>query len=253
MKTVLITGTTSGIGYSLSKLFADKGFHVILISRNADKLIEQQQKLQHENNLIDIIACDLQQAGAAKQVFENVQNKSWKVDILINNAGFNEAGMFTETKAVKEQEMLRLHVSFVTEIMKLFIPLMIKQGKGFIMNVGSTGSYIACPNDAVYAASKAYILHLSRAINSELKGSGVSITTLCPGSTQTEFAKKAGIENTLLFKLFVMHPDKVAKAGYKAMNKGKSVIIPGLYNKLLVFSSRILPYSLVGWMTKKML
>lgn len=253
MKTVLITGTTSGIGYAFSGLFAEKGDHVILVSRNAIKLATQQNALQNENNRIDTILCDLEQPNAAEIVYESVKQNGWQIDILINNAGFNEAGLFIETDATRERNMIELHINFVTNMMKLFVPEMIQKGHGHILNVGSTGSYIACPKDAVYAASKAYILHLSKAVNSELKGTGVSVTTLCPGSTNTEFAQKAHIENTLLFKLFVMSPNKVASIGLHAMEKGKSVIVPGLYNKILVFCSRILPYSLIGWMTKQML
>jgi len=253
MKTVLITGTTSGIGYSLSENFARKCYHVILVSRNPEKLLLQQKKLQASNNQIDIVVCDLEQQNAAQEIHRIVDENSWSIDILINNAGFNEAGLFTNTDATHEHAMIELHVSFVTDMMKLFIPGMISNGFGRVMNVGSTGSYIACPKDAVYAATKAYVLYLSQAVNSELRGTGVSVTTLCPGSTSTEFASKANIENTLLFKLFVMHPDRVAEAGIRAMNKGSYTAIPGIYNKLLVISSRIMPYSFVGWLTKKML
>lgn len=253
MKTVLITGTTSGIGYSLSELFADKDYRVILVARNLNKLTEQQKKLQLKNQEVHTIAYDLQEPGTAEKIYQEVLRNGWTVDVLINNAGFNEAGFFIDTQAVQENAMIDLHIRFVTDMMKLFIPDMVERGIGRIMNIGSTGSYIACPKDAVYAATKAYLLHLSRAVNSELKGTGVTITTLCPGSTSTEFAKKADIENTLLFKLFVMQPDKVAQAGYRAMGKGKAVVIPGLYNKLLVLSSRVLPYPLIAWITKKML
>lgn len=253
MKTVLITGTTSGIGYSLSEMFARKEYHVILVSRNADKLMAQKETLQDNQNRIDTIECNLEQPDAAEIIYQAVTQNGWSVDTLVNNAGFNEAGLFVETDTVKEQEMITLHITFVTNMMKLFIPDMVQAGSGNILNIGSTGSYIACPKDAVYAATKAYVLHLSRAVNSELKGTGVSVTTLCPGSTRTEFAKKANLENTLLFKLFVMSPDKVALAGFNAMKKGKAIVIPGLYNKLLVVSSRLLPYPLISWMTKRML
>ncbi|MBW9322063.1 SDR family oxidoreductase [Enterococcus casseliflavus] len=253
MKTVLITGTTSGIGYSLSAIFAEKGYHVILVSRNPDQLLEQQKNLQTPHNRVDSLVYDLEQPGAAQSIYEMIKANNWSIDILVNNAGFNEAGLFAETNAQREREMIELHVNFVTDMMKLFIPAMTENGVGRVLNVGSTGSYIACPKDAVYAATKAYVLHLSKAVNSELRGTGVSVTTLCPGSTNTKFAEKADIENTLLFKLFVMSPDKVAKAGFHAMCKRKAVVIPGVYNKLLVASSRILPYSFIGWLTKKML
>jgi len=253
LKTVLITGTTSGIGYSFSKLFAARGNHVILVARNYDKLVEQQRRLQNKENHIDIIVCDLQRTEAAGRIYKEIINNDWHVDWLINNAGFNEAGLFTETDLNQEKAMVGLHINFTTELMKFLLPPMIKKGMGRILNVGSTGSYIACPKDAVYAATKAYVLHLSRAVNAELKNTGVSITVLCPGSTRTEFAKKADMEDTMLFKLFTMSADQVAEIGYKAMVRGKALAIPGIYNKLQVLSSRLLPYSIIGWMAKKML
>ncbi|MFV0394195.1 MAG: SDR family NAD(P)-dependent oxidoreductase [Coprobacillaceae bacterium] len=253
MKTVLITGTTSGIGYELSKIYAKKKYHLILVSRSREKLLKQKEELLTMDNKVDIISFDLGKDNAADKVYQEVVKNHWHVDILINNAGFNEAGFFMETSRHKEQEMIALHVQFTTDMMKIFLPSMKEVGYGKILNIGSTGSYIASPKDAVYAATKAYNLHLSKALHAELKGTGISITTLCPGSTRTEFAKKANMNETLLFKIFVMSADKVARIGYKALQKRKSIVIPGLYNKVLVLSSKILPYSFIGWMTKKML
>ncbi len=149
--------------------------------------------------------------------------------------------------------MIQLHAICTTEMMKFFLPSMVENGYGRIINLGSTGSYMACPNDAVYAATKAYILHLSKGIHAELKGTGVVVTTLCPGSTKTAFASKAGMESTLLFKLFVMEPEVVADIGYRAMCNGRSSVIAGLYNKLLVFASKIAPPAILNPLTKKML
>lgn len=137
--------------------------------------------------------------------------------------------------------------------MKLFLPAMVKNEGGKILNIGSTGSYTPCPYDSVYAATKSYLLSVSRALNEELKNTGVSITTLCPGSTKTEFARKANMENTLLFKMFVMSADKVAAIGYHALMRKKPVVIAGVFNKILVFSSMLLPDKIVNYMTEKML
>ena len=138
-------------------------------------------------------------------------------------------------------------------MMKLFLPLMLGNKQGQVLNVGSTGSYISCPYDAIYAATKSYILSVSKGINAELKGTGVTITTLCPGSTKTEFAAKAGMEDTLLFKLFVMSPERVADIAYKAVMKRKTIVVAGIYNKILLMSSYFLPDRFVDYISKMML
>lgn len=253
-ETALITGCTSGIGKAFAHLLAKEGYNLILVSRNAEKLEEQAKSLTHDYGIrTHPIACDLEKAGAADQVYQRTQDLELQVQLLINNAGFNEFGSFLETDPAKELDMMHLHMVFTTQMMKLFLPLMAAYRSGRILNVGSTGSYIACPYDAVYAATKAYILSLSKGIRAELKGTGVNVTVLCPGSTKTEFAGKAGMEDTLLFKRFVMNPERVAQIGYRAMMKGKESVIAGLYNKLLVFSSYVLPNAFVNFLSKKML
>lgn len=253
-KTALITGSTSGIGKAFAEKLAQEKFDLILVSRNAEKLTGQSVELSHKYGVqVFNIAADLGKPGAANTVFESVRSLGLSVQILINNAGFNEYGPFQKTNLEKEKEMVNLHVIFTTEMMKLFIPNMVDDGYGRILNIGSTGSFITCPYDSVYAATKAYILHVSKGINAELKGTGVSITTLCPGSTKTEFASKAGMENTLLFKLFVMRPEAVANIGYKALMCGKVSVVAGLYNKLLVISSKLIPATIINSITKKML
>jgi short-subunit dehydrogenase len=253
-KMALITGTTSGIGKAFAERLAYEHYNLILVSRDKLKLSKQAQDLSNRYGIsVFEIPIDLIGDKAAHTVFETVQKLGLSVQLLINNAGFNECGTFPKTNSQKEIDMIHLHIICTTEMMKLFLPEMIKNQYGRILNLGSTGSFIPCPYDAVYAATKAYILFVSKGINAELKGTGVSITTLCPGSTRTEFAKKAGIEKTLLFRLFVMTPEAVAKAGYKALLKGKASIIPGLYNKMQVLSSKILPSSLVNSLTKIML
>lgn len=253
-KVALITGCTSGIGKALSVKIAEQGYDLVLVSRNKDKLRELSLQLSQCYNIKTfIIDYELQKPMAADFIFSKVNELNLRVELLVNNAGFNEWGSFLETNREKEHDMMYLHMFFVTNMMKLFLPIMLENKCGRILNVGSTGSYISCPYDAVYAATKSYILSVSKGINAEVKNKGVKITTLCPGSTKTEFAYKAGMENTLLFKLFVMTPEKVASIGYKALMKGKTSVIAGVYNKLLVFSSFILPNALVEFLSKKML
>ena len=253
-KTVLITGTTSGIGMAFAEKFAYEKYDLVLVSRDEQKLAEQANKLSNKYGInVHIIPVDLLENGAVQKVFETVKNKKLSVQLLINNAGFNECGEFLETNLQKEIDMIRLHAICTTEMTKMFLPDMVKNKYGRILNLGSTGSFMACPYNAVYAATKAYILFVSKGINAELKNTGVSVTTLCPGATKTEFAYKAGIEKTLLFNIFVMTPEKVANIGYKALMKGKASVIVGLYNKLLVLSSKVVPSCILNPCFKLML
>ena len=253
-KTALITGCTSGIGKALSVKFAQEGYNLVLVARNEDKLKELSNYLSEIFYIKSVfIAYALEKPEAAEYVFRRVQELDLKIDVLVNNAGFNEFGNFIKTNREKEHDMMHLHMFFVTDMMKLFLPLMLDNKQGQILNIGSTGSYISCPYDAVYAATKSYIFSVSKGINAELKGTGITITTLCPGSTKTEFAAKAGMEDTLLFKLFVMSPERVADIAYKALMKRKAVVVAGIYNKILVMSSYILPNRFVAYLSKMML
>ena len=250
----LITGTTSGIGKAFAEKLASQGFDLILVSRDSEKLSDQAAFLREKYSVeISCIALDLATPGSAMNVFNAVRDLTPGVSVIINNAGFNEAGKFMKTRMEKEAEMISLHIVFTTEMMKLFIPGMIERGYGCVLNLGSTGSYIPCPGDAVYAATKAYILSLSKGINAELKGTGVSVTTLCPGPTNTEFALKAGILNTQLFQSNVMEPEAVADIGYKAMMQRKTAVIAGSYNKMQVMLSKLLPASIIDPLAMKML
>ena len=253
-KTALVTGSTSGIGKAFANKLASENHDLVLVSRDAGKLSAQSAELSREYSVkVTYIPLDLAENGAAQKVFETVNNKGLSVQILINNAGFNHVGHFIHTDLQKEKDMITLHATFTTEMMKCFLPDMVGNGYGRVLNLGSTGSYIPCPHNAVYAATKAYILSVSKGINAELNGTGVSVTTLCPGATNTEFSRKAGIDKSLLFSLFVMKPDTVANIGYKALMKGKTSVIAGMYNKLLVFSSKIIPSFIMNPLTKKML
>lgn len=250
MKTALITGTTSGIGKAFAEKFASMGNNIILVSRNEEKLKRQQNDLQcHYHVSVKYIVCDLTQANAVDLIFKELNNWQVSVDFLINNAGFNECGLFTNTDIEQEMKMIDLHIRFITQLTKRILPMMKKNNYGLIVNIGSTGSFIPSPSDAVYSATKAYIMSFSNALYGELKRTGIKITLLCPGATETEFARKANIEHTLLFKFAVMKPDKVVKIAYPKMIKGKRLIIPGLYNKLLVFFSKVIPINITNKLT----
>ena len=254
MKNVLITGTTSGIGKAFAEKFAVMGNDIILVSRDRQKLEQQQLYLQNQYHVtVNFIAYDLTKEDSADLVMEQINNWNLSIDFLINNAGFNECGLFSHTDISKEIKMIDLHIRFITQLTKHILSIMEKNNYGHILNIGSTGSFIPSPSDAVYSATKAYIMSFSNALYGEYRNTGIKITLLCPGATETEFARKANIEQTLLFKFAVMKPDKVVKIAYPKIIKGKRLIIPGIYNKLLVFFSKIMPIDITNKLTMIMM
>lgn len=247
MRTALITGTTSGIGKAFTEKFASMGNNIILVSRNEDDLKRQQKDLQSQYHVsVKYIACDLTQTNAVDLIMKEIDNWQVSVDFLINNAGFNECGRFSNTDITQELKMIDLHIRFITHLTKHILPIMERENFGHILNIGSTGSFIPSPSDAVYSATKAYIMSFSNALYGEYKKTGIKITLLCPGATKTQFAQKANIQHTLLFRFAVMKANKVVKIAYPKMMKGKRLIIPGWYNKFLVFFSKIIPIGITN-------
>jgi short-subunit dehydrogenase len=241
-KFALITGSSSGIGAEFAKEFAAHGFDLVLIARNTKRLQALSSKLQSQYKInARIITKDLSDPQSAEQIFRQLQEEKVHVDILVNNAGFNVYGEFVHTDLEKEIQMIEVMVSTTTRLSKLFIKEMVASGKGKVLNVCSTGSFTPGPLDAVYQASKAFLLSFSEALQEELRGTGVTVTALCPGATKTEFARRANMEEVRLFNGFAMSAASVAKIGYKATIKGKRCQIPGLFNNLLVLSSRFSP------------
>ncbi|MCD4735720.1 MAG: SDR family oxidoreductase, partial [Bacteroidales bacterium] len=188
MNYALITGVSSGIGYELALLFAKNGHNLILVSRQGNKLIQLADDLK-KNYLIKIliISLDLSRTDAAEEIFGQVQEKSIHVNYLVNNAGFYVKGAFYETSWEIEQSLIQLQCLNHTQLTKLFLPAMIKQGKGGILNICSTGSFVPGPYNAVYCAAKSFVLSFSEAIAAEVSGTGVKVTALCPGGTNTNF------------------------------------------------------------------
>jgi short-subunit dehydrogenase len=253
-KTALITGASSGIGYELTKLFARDGLNLVLVARDQTRLAQIGEELHRSFNVsATIIPKDLAQARAADELFHELQRTGVEVDILVNNAGFNVYGPFAETDAQQELQMLQLHVVTLTQLTKLVLPGMIKRQFGKILNMGSTGSFAPGPYDAVYCASKAYVLSFSEALAEELRGTGVTITTVCPGATKTAFAQRAGMSDTKLFQGRLLSAAKVAQTGYRALLHGRTSVVVGRANKLMTFALRLTPRNLVARMSKRIL
>lgn len=246
-KTVLITGASSGIGLEISKIFARNNYNLVLVSQNEENLKKTINIIRKENTEITIyaIAKDLSKTSAPHEILEYTLKNSIQIDILVNNAGIQVYGNFHDTKIEDILNLMNINMFAMTKLTRLFVDGMIKRGHGKILNLASTGAFQPCPLNAVYCASKAFVLHMSEAIGEELKGTGVTITTLCPGATRTNFAKRANIENIKLFRGKLLEPSKVAEIGYKALMKGKSVVITGIVNELIAQSVRFIPRSMV--------
>jgi len=250
----LITGASSGIGRELAREFARHGHNLVLVARDWDRLNALAGDLRVGCGVkVEVITQDLSLPGAAHEVLKQVEKKSAHLDILVNNAGFDVYGSFTETDRTVELRMIQVNLVALTELTKMALGGMLAAGHGRILNVGSTGSFAPSPLNAVYSATKAYVLSFSQALAEELRGSGVTVTVLCPGATRTEFQQRAGIADIRLLRFGAMDAAVVAKAGYRALMAGRRLEVPGLFNKLQVLFSRFLPGALVARMAKSML
>ncbi len=187
-KTALITGASSGIGYELSKLFAQDSYDLVLIARSENKLQDLAAKLQNEfGSQVKVIVQDLGINFAPKTIFSQLQEENITIDVLVNNAGFATYGLFTETDLQAELEMMQVNMVALTHLTKLFLPGMVQRRQGKILNIASTAAFQPGPLMAVYYATKAYVLSFSEAIANELIGTGVTVTVLCPGQQNQVF------------------------------------------------------------------
>jgi uncharacterized protein len=246
-QTALITGASGGIGYEFAKLIAQDCNILVLVARDRDRLAEVKKELETLASVsVLIVEKDLAKPGAADEIYRELKSKNIGVDILINNAGFGDHGSFSETDWVLEEKMIAVNIIALTQMTKLFVKGMVARKSGHILNVASTAAFQPGPFMAVYYASKAYVLSFSEAIASELKGTGVAVTVLCPGPTDTGFASAARMEHTRLFTF--MKPASaadVARFGYEAMQSGKTVAIHGALNKIMALSTRMAPRKLL--------
>jgi hypothetical protein len=253
-KTVLITGASGGIGLALAEIFAREGYDLVLVARSEAKLGAAKQRLESPYGIeVEVFPKDLLVKEAATEIFDALANQGKSIDILVNNAGVGEYGPFADAEWKKQNEMIQLNVTALIHMTKLFLQPMLERKAGKILNVASIAAFNPGPSMAVYHATKAAVLFFSEALTSELKGSGVTVTTLCPGPTETGFVAAASMESSTLFQnLKVATAEEVAACGYKALMKGKPVVVHGFMNKLLVFSTRLGSRSMVREMTYKM-
>lgn len=238
---VLITGCTSGIGLSLAKEFAIKGHNLVLVARNKEKLelLLDELKQISPNILTYTIIKDLSITGVSKAIYEELENNNIDINVLCNNAGVGLFSEFVDVDIEKNMRMLNLNINTLVELTYYYANKFKTKKEGYILNVASTGAFVAGPMMSCYYASKAFVLSFSEALSLELKKYNINVSCLCPGTTKTEFFAKAS-EQDLIKNIKAMDPDKVAKIAYEKLFKNKVIIIPGFKNKLALIGNKLI-------------
>lgn len=239
----LVTGAASGLGFEFAQLLARDNYRLILIDVDASKLKDRAEKIEKEfNTNVSTIVCDLALSGAAQKIYKQIKND--KIDILINNAGYGLSGFFKDTSWELEERMINLHILTPTHLTKLIVKDMIESGRGKIMNIASVAAFTPGPIMSVYYATKAYLLSFGNALSNELKGTGVSLTTVCPGLVRTSFSgTRANYSNIIAPKFGALadNSEKVSIIAYKAMLRGKALSVPVFKNRIMTFLTWLTP------------
>ena len=240
----LVTGASSGIGADLARELARDGHDLVLSARRVEAMAVLARELEGHGAAATVVAADPPHPGAAARLADDLAGRGLTVDVLIGNAGLGANGPFAQSEPARNSEMLQVNVVALTELTRLLLSGMVARRRGRILLVSSTAGFQPGPQMAVYCATKAYVLCLGEAIAYELRGSGVTVTTLCPGATATNFAQVAKTGSTNLFKsglVPVMTSAEVARRGYQALKAGRRVVITGLPNKLVALAGRLSP------------
>lgn len=252
MKTVLITGASSGIGKELAYVYAEKNYNLILAARRKDRLEEIKSDITNKHSVsVEVFEIDLSNLNSAEELFKKVSDENLKVDALINNAGFGMNGEFDEIDIDIEEDMLVLNMVTLTKLTRLFAKPMIKAGNGNIINIASTAAFQAVPKIAAYSATKAYVLSFSEAIAYELKDNNINVTAICPGPTKSEFADVAKMADSPYSKAPTSR--ELAEFTYLKMMDGKVTAIHGFMNNFLTFFQRFVPRKMVVKISAKMM
>lgn len=239
----LITGATSGIGYEFARLFAGDGYNLVIVARSEDTLEKVASELSTQNG-IDVITIskNLFDPNAAREVYDEVKAKGIVVDVLVNDAGQGQWGFFKETDLERDLDIIQLNIVSLVVLTKLFMKDMLQRNEGKILQLSSVVAETPAPRFAIYAATKAFVQHFSQALINELKDTGVSLTILQPGATETDFFRKAEMETTYEYQEAAhADPAKVAKDGYEALMSGDSRVVSGVKNKVMAAMSNITP------------
>jgi len=248
----LITGASSGIGYELAKRFAKDHFNLVIVGREEASLQRAAVVFKEQGIEVIIITADLFEPNAATDLYDQIKTKNIQIDVLVNNAGQGVYGKFADTDLNKELDIIQLNIASLVTLTKLYVREMVARGSGRILNVASIAGKIPGPYQAVYHGTKAFVHSFSEAVRAEIKDTPVTITSLLPGPTDTDFFNKADmLDSKAVQEGELADPADVAKDGYEAMIAGKDMVISGLKNKLQVAVGNIMPDSMLAEQTGK--
>ena len=244
--TVLVTGASSGIGADIARELADRGHAVTLVARREDRLTALAQELETKRHVrTDVIACDLSDAAARERLIDEIRARGLEVSVLINNAGFGTAGPFQDLDLDGELQMVRTNVEAVVHLCGVYIPPMITRGTGAVMNVASTAGFQPLPRQSTYSASKAFVLSFTEVLSSDLKGTGVTATALCPGPVRTEFTDQHEGFDVSSPDFVWMSSEDCAHTAVKGLERGKRVVVPGVGNRIGTLAGQHAPRSVL--------
>lgn len=249
-KHALVTGATSGIGYELAKLLAKDQYNLILVARNEENLRETAREMEaFSGNTIHthVIPIDLFEQGAAEKIYSFTRDHDITVDILVNDAGQGEGGLFVETALERELKIIQLNIVALVSLTKYYLKEMVYRNSGRILQLASSVSKAPTPQLSVYAATKAFVLSFTEALQKEVEGTEVTLTALQPNKTDTDFFHKAKSEHTKNYREGMIYsPEEVAKAGYEGLMNGDATVVPGAINKMEGAMNTLLPDSAIA-------
>lgn len=246
-QTVLITGASGGLGLEFAKIFAKKGYDLVLIARREKRLLDLKKKLEKAYGVrVEVLAKDLSQKDAAREIFQYTEEQKIAVDILINNAGFGDFGRYADCEWEKQYEMIQVNITALAQLTHCYLNPMLERGYGKILNTASIAAFEPGPLMSVYYATKAFVLSFTEALSVELKGSGVTVTALCPGPTKTGFEKNALLQDSGLFKnLKNAGAKEVAWYGYRKLMEDRVIAVHGNLNRMITAAVKIMPRKIV--------
>jgi uncharacterized protein len=243
----LITGGTEGIGYELARLFAKDGYNLVIVARGEEGLQRTALELSSQYSVhVETISKDLFIPEAPFELYEEVTSKGIEIDILVNDAGQGEFGEFIETDIRKELAIIQLNISSLVVLTKLFLKDMVQRREGKILNLASIASKLPGPWQSVYHGTKAFVHSFTEAIRQEVKDAGITVTSLLPGATDTDFFRKANMQDSKILDTGLSDPADVAKDGYEALMSGDDKVVSGMKNKAQIAMSNITPDEMVA-------
>lgn len=252
-RTALITGASAGIGKAFVTLLAKEKYDLVLVARRRDLLEQIAIDVRDRYGVsVTVIPADLSDIGAARDIARQIEQRELFVDVLVNNAGFASSKAFSESSWQETHAEIQVMITALTELCHRFIPAMMEQGWGRIINLSSIAAFAPPTSSLLYTGIKSYVLNMSEALDMEVKKHGVHVTALCPGFTHSEFHDVMGTREAMnRLPGFMWHnADEVAQAGYQAVMRGQPVCVPGVFNKTVAGSSRLLPERLRYWLGK---